>query len=118
MSPSPNPMHQFIVARISRLMLNYLEDIKNDGYTAVSLDVIFDDNNVFQPDFLYVSPDRVDEIVKDRATGAPDMKIEILFPSNAKYDLRQKKEVYQKYGVKEYIIFDRFDLSYIFKSKG
>ena len=34
------------------------------------------------------------------------MAIEILSPSNAYYDLRQKKDVYEKYGVKEYIIID------------
>ncbi len=38
--------------------------------------------------------------------GAPDLVIEILSPSNAYYDLRQKKDIYQKYGVKEYIIVD------------
>ena len=34
------------------------------------------------------------------------MIIEILSPSNAYYDLIQKKDLYEKYGVKEYIIFD------------
>ncbi len=30
----------------------------------------------------------------------------LVSPSNAYYDLRQKKEIYEKYGVKEYIIID------------
>ena len=45
-------------------------------------------------------------IIKDNIYGAPDLVIEILCPSNAYYDLRQKKDIYQKYGVKEYIIID------------
>ncbi|MDB4903411.1 MAG: Uma2 family endonuclease [Mucilaginibacter sp.] len=106
MSPSPNSIHQAIVARLSKIILIFLESEQKGGYTAGSMDVVFDKNNVFQPDFLYVSEERVDEIVKERVEGSPDMAIEILSPSNAYYDLIQKKEVYEKYGVKEYIIFD------------
>jgi Uma2 family endonuclease len=106
MSPSPNPFHQAIVARLSKIILVFLENEQNAAYTAGSVDVVFDKNNVFQPDFLYVSEERVNEIVKERVEGSPDMAIEILSPSNAYYDLIQKKEVYEKYGVKEYIIFD------------
>lgn len=106
MSPSPNSIHQEIVSRISQIILNFLAHEQKGGYTAVSMDVVFDGNNVFQPDFLYVSKERKKEIVKDRVEGAPDITIEILSPSNAYYDLILKKEVYEKYGVKEYIILD------------
>ena len=106
MSPSPNPFHQFIVTRISKIMLNFLENEKKEAYIAGSMDVVFDENNVFQPDFLYVCEERVGQLIKSRVEGSPDMTIEILSPSNANYDLIQKKEIYEKYGVKEYIIFD------------
>jgi Uma2 family endonuclease len=76
------------------------------GYAGGSVDVIFDDGNVYQPDVVYVSGERTEKIVKDRLYGAPDLAIEILSPSNAYYDLRQKKAIYEKYGVKEYIIID------------
>ena len=106
MSPSPLATHQYIVARISRIMLNFLEDNDLGGYAGGTVDVTFDDNNVFQPDFVYVAQERISDIVKLRLEGAPDLAIEILSPSNAKYDLRQKKATYEKYGVREYIIFD------------
>jgi Uma2 family endonuclease len=106
MSPSPNSIHQAMVARLSRVMLNFLEDNNLGGYTAGSMDVVFDEDNVFQPDFLYITASREDEIVKNRIEGAPDLVIEILSPSNAYFDLNQKKSLYEKYGVKEYIIFD------------
>jgi Uma2 family endonuclease len=70
------------------------------------MDVKFDEGNVLQPDVLYISAERKEDIVKERIEGAPDLVVEILSPSNAYYDLRQKKDVYQKYGVKEYIIVD------------
>jgi Uma2 family endonuclease len=70
------------------------------------MDVKFDDGNVLQPDILYIKEGRVADLVKDRIEGAPDLIIEILSPSTAYYDLRQKKDVYEKYGVAEYIIID------------
>jgi len=112
MSPSPNSVHQAIVARLSQIMLNFLDNLNKDGYVAVSMDVVFDENNVFQPDVLYVSGERKNEIVKERVEGVPDLVVEILSPSNAYYDLRQKKDIYQKYGVKEYIIVDPLVLNF------
>ena len=70
------------------------------------LDVALDEENIYQPDLLYISEERKIELIKDRIEGAPDLIIEILSPSTAYYDLRQKKDIYEKYGVKEYIIVD------------
>jgi Uma2 family endonuclease len=106
-SPSPIPIHQVISIRLSQLMLNYLDSINDEGFLVCApMDVKFDDGNVLQPDILYISEERRTEIIKDRIEGAPDLIIEILSPSNAYYDLRQKKDIYEKYGVKEYIIID------------
>ena len=70
------------------------------------MDVQLDDGNIYQPDILYITEDRRSDIIKERIQGAPDLVIEILSPSNAYYDLRLKKDIYEKYGVKEYIIVD------------
>jgi len=107
MSPSPNPEHQLLSIRISYLMMSYLESVNDQGFlVAAPMDVYLDEDNAFQPDVLYISADRKEQLVKTRIEGAPDLVIEILSPSNAYYDLRQKKDVYEKHGVKEYIIFD------------
>jgi len=106
MSPSPNPLHQAISARLTQLLLNFLDSKNDNGYAACEVDVKIDDGNVIRPDVLYITESRAKEIVAERIVGAPDLIIEILSPSNAYYDLRQKKDIYQKYGVKEYIIVD------------
>jgi Uma2 family endonuclease len=107
MSPSPNPEHQIISVRLVYAMMNFLESINDNGFlVAAPMDVYFDEDNAFQPDILYISAERKNELVKERIYGAPDLIIEILSPSNAYYDLRQKKDIYEKYGVKEYIIID------------
>ena len=107
MSPSPTPVHQAISLRITNALFNFLESKGNKGFlVSAPMDVKFDEGNVLQPDVLYISEQRKAELVKDIIEGAPDLVVEILSPSNAYYDLRQKKDIYQKYGVKEYIIVD------------
>ncbi len=107
MSPSPIPLHQIISGRLNQLMLNYLDSTNNEGFLVCApMDVKLDEGNVLQPDILFISAGRKSELISDRVEGAPDLVIEILSPSNAYYDLRQKKDIYERYGVKEYIIVD------------
>src|ERR1700744_4302857 len=100
MSPSPIPLHQLISHRIILALGTFLE-LKNDKGFLVSapMDVKFDEGNVLQPDILYINEGRTSELIKDIIEGAPDLIIEILSPSTAIYDLRQKKDIYEKYGV-------------------
>lgn len=107
MSPSPSLAHQLILGEFYETIKVFIKGTNNLGLVVLSpMDVRFDNDNIFQPDLIYISKGKIKEIVKDIIEGAPDMVIEILSPSNAYYDLRQKKDIYQKYGVKEYIIVD------------
>jgi Uma2 family endonuclease len=107
MSPSPLPFHQVISARVTYAMMVFLDEKNDQGFLVnAPIDVKFDDGNILQPDILFVGAERKAELIKDRIEGAPDLIIEILSPSNAYYDLRQKKDIYEKYGVREYIIID------------
>lgn len=107
MSPSPTFEHQYLSIKLLQVILFHLSKTENNGLLlSAPMDVKMDDDNIFQPDILYISESRKAELVKERIEGAPDMIIEILSPSNAYYDLRQKKDIYEKYGVKEYIIVD------------
>jgi len=107
MSPSPLLAHQLILGEFYDILKDYVRENNNKGLIVLSpIDVHFDEGNVYQPDLIYISNDRITEIAKERIEGAPDLIIEILSPSNAYYDLRLKKDIYEKYGVKEYIIID------------
>jgi Uma2 family endonuclease len=104
--PSPLALHQKIQFELSEIIVLFnISNGRKGQWMYSSMDVRFDDGNVLQPDVLYITEERK-EIIKDRVEGAPDLVIEILSPSNAYYDLRQKKNIYEKYGVKEYIIVD------------
>ena len=106
MSPSPLAVHQQIHFQLSGIIFLYHAAHGRKGqWMYAPMDVKFDDGNILQPDALYIAEERKG-IIKERVDGAPDLVIEILSPSNAYYDLRQKKDVYEKYDVKEYIIVD------------
>ena len=70
------------------------------------LDVYLDQKNASQPDIMYGSKERQHIIENNGLHGAPDLVIEILFESTGKYDLEDKKDVYERSGVKEYWIID------------
>jgi Uma2 family endonuclease len=107
MSPSPLPIHQEILFALSEVIVFYhVKHGRKGKWYYAPQDVKFDEGNVLQPDIFFITEERKAELIKDRIEGAPDLIIEILSPSNAYYDLRQKKDIYEKYCVKEYIIID------------
>lgn len=69
------------------------------------MDVYFDDNNIVQPDLIYVSNEN-SHILKTRIEGVPDLLVEILSPSSGNHDKIRKKAVYERFGVQEYWIVD------------
>ena len=70
------------------------------------IDVVFDDDEVFQPDIVFIKSENLNIIRKDAIQGIPDLIVEIVSPLSTFYDTIEKKDIYRKYGVKEYwIIF-------------
>ena len=64
------------------------------------------DKNIFQPDLLFVSKDRLSIITEKRVVGCPDLVIEILSESTKQLDLDSKYKTYEKSSVLEYWIVD------------
>ncbi len=106
-TPSRSIKHQRIMIKFLMLISSFLEETKDKGLLIMGpIDVILDEGNAFQPDWVYVCEERKDELVKDNVQGAPDLIVEILMPETAAYDVGIKKQTCEKYGVKEYIIID------------
>lgn len=102
-SPSPNMLHQIIVAL---LLERLLMAARMTGGIAVCapMDVILSDDTILQPDLLYVSKQRRG-IVKQRVEGPPDLVIEII-SGTGRRDRVEKLDLYAQYGVGEYWIVD------------
>jgi Uma2 family endonuclease len=64
--------------------------------------VVLDEDTVVQPD-VFVVCDR-DKITEENIQGTPDLVVEILSPATRIRDKREKKALYERFGVREYLI--------------
>ena len=104
MTPSPVTKHQRISVKLNFALTKFLTENNLGEVLHAPLDVYFDNENVVQPDILFISKERLNIIGEKNVQGAPDLVIEIISESTAYRDLVQKKKLYAKFGVKEYWI--------------
>ena len=76
------------------------------GSSMHPFDIVFSDTEVVQPDIMFISREREHIRTGANVQGAPDLVVEILSPSSVGRDWSYKRELYAKYGVKEYWIAD------------
>ncbi len=106
MSPSPVTDHQRLVLRLSSRMDDFLEKNGLGEVFVAPFDVYLDEHaNAVHPDIIFVSKGQAN-IVQDHIHGVPDLLIELLSPGNKSHDTVIKKNLYEKFGVKEYWIID------------
>lgn len=108
MSPSPIFIHQKTVQEIFRKLCSEVSDKGRGEVLLAPFDVYLDEvKNAVQPDIIVVFNENrriIDE--KGYIHGVPDILIEILSPNNKDHDLIRKKDLYERFGVKEYWIVD------------
>ena len=109
MMAPPSRVHQGIITQLMLQIGNYLQGKKCKIYPAPFAVRLFprkdhSDDVVFEPDIVVVcDTEKLDE---KGCNGPPDLVIEIISPSSAKYDRVYKFRKYQKAGVREYWIVD------------
>lgn len=108
MSPSPNDTHQKILGKIFTKLFAVVEERDLGELRMAPYDVHFDEENIFQPDIILISNENTHKIDERGFFGAPDVVIEILSPANKHYDKEEKKNVYEKFGVKEYFLIEPY----------
>ena len=103
MSPAPTFKHQKIVGNFYFCIKDRLA---RKGCTpgVAPTDVVLSEYDVVQPDVFVVCDEK--KITEANIQGAPDLVVEVLSPATALKDKREKKNLYETYGVKEYIIVD------------
>ncbi len=71
------------------------------------MDVYLDEQNVYRPDVMFISNEQKSILGDDGYIhGAPHLIIEVLSPETTRYDRTEKKEVYEKFGVKEHWLIE------------
>ena len=104
---APRRIHQKVSLKISNKLFNYLENRPCEVYAAPFDVRLPGKSNKNEEIFTVVQPDIC--VVCDKSKlddlgciGAPDLIIEILSPGNNRKELKNKYEVYEESGVKEY----------------
>jgi Uma2 family endonuclease len=104
MAPPPNEPHQRILVSLILELGNFIKQNDLGEIRLSPYGVYLNQENAVEPDIVFISKENTHLILKDGLHGAPDLIIEILSPSNKKYDTITKKLLYEKFGVKEYWI--------------
>ncbi len=104
---APSLRHQKAVGNLFTHMNAFvIEKQLGQAFTS-PIDVLLDNGNCFQPDICFVSHERAFLLDNgEYINGAPDLVVEVLSPGTWKNDRSSKKDVYEKYAVKEYWILD------------
>lgn len=106
MSPTPNSEHQRISRELEFLLISFVKKNKLGEVFHAPFDTILDKRNVVQPDILFIANDNSKIITKKCIEGVPDLVVEIISPSSYYRDQVEKKDLYERFGVKEYWIID------------
>jgi Uma2 family endonuclease len=106
MSPSPVSIHQIVQGRIFLRLGTYVEENDLGVMIPPPMDVFFDDHsNAVQPDIIFISKSQL-HIIQSKIKGTPELLGEIISPGNTFHDLERKKNLYERFGVKEYWIIE------------
>lgn len=106
MAPAPDTWHQDWIGELHLLLQHHVKRHTLGKVFLSPTDVVLDSENTVQPDLIFVSAANVG-IIKQRAIfGTPDLLIELISPSSVRRDRYDKKELYARFGVKEYWIGD------------
>ena len=104
MSPA-NTKHINIQNNLITIIRQYLKGKKCRAFSEIG--VHFDEDNYFIPDITVVC-DR-SKITEQGIKGTPDFVAEVLSFSTYRKDITVKKDIYEKFGVKEYWIISPKD---------
>jgi Uma2 family endonuclease len=106
-TPSPNLGHQRILGKLHLAIGKYLEGNPIGEVFFAPLDVVMSNFDVVEPDLLYVSRDRANQVlVPEHVRGVPDLVVEIASKSTRKRDATIKRALYERMSVSEYWLVD------------
>jgi Uma2 family endonuclease len=105
-TPSPNTRHQRISRRLAVAIANWLESHPIGEVFFAPFDVVFTKFDVVEPDLLYISSARAQEMLTDKHALGADLVVEIGSPGTRRRDETLKLQLYQRAAVVEYWFVD------------
>ena len=104
---APTRMHEYMIMEMSFAFQTHIKKNKRKCHVYVSklgVSLFKDDKTWVAPDIIVVC--QKDKLTDEGVSGAPDLVVEVVSPSNSSYDYLLKMMKYQQAGVREYWIVD------------
>lgn len=105
-SPSPVRKHQRSVLKLAGRLDTFIEENSLGEIFIAPYDVLLSPYDIAQPDILFISNERAAINTEKNVQGAPDLLVEILSDGTRKRDEGIKREIYERFGVREYWLVD------------
>ena len=132
MAPAPDTWHQDWSRELSLLLVTHVKHQKLGKVFIAPVDVVLDAENTVQPDIVFIAKANAGIIQRRAIFGTPDLLVELVSPSSVRRDRYEKKDLYARFGAKEYWIGDpankaleiltlkegRYELHYCAEEKG
>lgn len=106
MSPAPELFHQRWARKIFLAVERHVGARKLGEVFFAPVDVVLDEKNVVQPDLVFVSTAKAGLLERRGIMGPPDLVVEIISPTSLRRDRYDKRELYSRFGVKEFWLAD------------
>ena len=102
---APAPQHQRLVRNAFKVLDKIVAQVGGEVLFS-PIDVFLDAYCVPQPDLVYISKENAHFVTKDGIEGVPDLVVEVISPSSVIRDRIEKKNIYERFGVKEFWLID------------
>jgi Uma2 family endonuclease len=102
----PFLLHNLAQGGIYTALRNWTDAAPNRGFAALPASIPVDRHNVFCPDVLWISEERLPERLDERMRHLPDLAVEVRSPSTWRYDVGKKKATYERAGLPELWLVD------------
>ena len=106
MAPAPDTWHQDWTRDLFRIIDRHVTAHRLGKVFFAPVDVVLGAENTVQPDIVFIATANADIIQRRAIFGTPDLLVELVSPSSVRRDRYDKKELYARFGVKEYWIGD------------
>ena len=105
-SPAPDTWHQNWLNDINIVLSQFVKQRSLGQIFIAPVDVVLDPENTVQPDIIFVSAANAGIIQRPAIFGTPELLVKLISPSSVRRDRYDKKDLYARFGVKEYWIGD------------
>ena len=105
-SPAPFRPHQGLSIELGSRLHLFVKQHRLGCVFDAPFDVILSEHDIVQPDLLFISTARAGILTEKNVQGAPDLIVEILSKGTRHLDETVKLDLYDRFGVLEYWMFD------------